>query len=266
MPRLHVSHVDAIGSGVDPEHFRVSFETGEGYTEKAKIVCEHGRRSPMTVTGSWLLAIRAGALAAIIPLAACRGGEPEGMWVRADMMELPEGVTARDLPDADSSGALLAARYCSQCHGIPTPKRHSAEDWMPTLRRMFARMDHMSRMGGVGRMMGRGMRGRGRMPMGMHGVRAPTIGQQRLIVAYYRAHALRTVEPAALPAGEGVALFRDRCSRCHALPDPAQHAPREWPDVVERMRENTERMGVGAFSDDEATAIVEYLRIAAAGE
>ena len=26
VPRLHVSHVHAIGSGVDPEHFRVSFE------------------------------------------------------------------------------------------------------------------------------------------------------------------------------------------------------------------------------------------------
>jgi mono/diheme cytochrome c family protein len=118
----------------------------------------------------------------------------------------------------------------------------------------------------MGGMMGRGMRGRGRMPMGMHGVRAPTTEQQRLIVEYYRKHALRAIEPAALPAGEGAALFRDRCSRCHALPDPAQHTPQEWPAVVERMRENTEKMGVGALSDDEAAAIVEYLQRAAAGE
>lgn len=196
----------------------------------------------------------------------------EGVWVRADMMELPEGVPARDLPDPDSPGARLVAEYCSQCHGIPTPGRHSAEDWIPTLRRMFARMDHMSRMGGMGRgmmgrgMMGRGMRGRDRMPMGMHGVRAPTTEQQRLIVEYYQTHALRTIEPATLPTGEGAALFRDRCSRCHALPNPAQHTPQEWPAVVERMRENTRKMGVGAFSDDEATAIVEYLQRAAAGE
>jgi cytochrome c5 len=227
---------------------------------------DHGRRPFPTVTGSWLQAIRAGALAAVISLAACRGGEPEGMWVRADMIELPEGVPARELPDPESPGAGLAGRYCSQCHGIPTPKRHSAEDWMPTLRRMFARMDHMSRMGGMDGMMGRGMRGRVRMPMGMHGVRSPTVEEQRLIVAYYQTHALRTIEPAALPTGQGAALFSDWCSRCHALPDPEQHTPEEWPAVVARMRENTERMDVGAFSNDEAAAIIEYLRRASGGE
>ena len=28
VPRLHVFHVHALGSGVDPEHFRLSFEEG----------------------------------------------------------------------------------------------------------------------------------------------------------------------------------------------------------------------------------------------
>jgi hypothetical protein len=32
------------------------------------------------------------------------------------------------------------------------------------------------------------------------------------------------------------------------------------------MRENTERMDVGAFSNDEAAAIIEYLRRASGGE
>lgn len=37
VPRLTVSHVHALGSGVDPEHYRLSFEEGGAYTEKAKI-------------------------------------------------------------------------------------------------------------------------------------------------------------------------------------------------------------------------------------
>lgn len=37
VPRLTVSHVHALGSGVDPEHYRLSFEEGAPYTEKAKI-------------------------------------------------------------------------------------------------------------------------------------------------------------------------------------------------------------------------------------
>lgn len=38
VPRLTVSHVHALGSGVDPEHYRLSFEEGAAYTEKAKIL------------------------------------------------------------------------------------------------------------------------------------------------------------------------------------------------------------------------------------
>ena len=40
--RLFVSHVHAIGAGVDPEHFRLSMEEGETFSEKAKIefVCK----------------------------------------------------------------------------------------------------------------------------------------------------------------------------------------------------------------------------------
>jgi len=193
----------------------------------------------------------------------CARDEPEGAWVRADMMTLPEGVSGDDLPAADSRGARLAVAFCSQCHGVPTPKRHSAGDWISTLRRMFVRMDHMAGMGG---MMGRrGMMGRGRreMPMGMHGVEVPSEEDKRALVEYYTANALRATEPEAVPAGKGVERFRDRCARCHALPDPGQYEPGEWPDVVERMRENMRATGVGDLSDDEATAIAAYLARAA---
>ncbi len=38
VPRLTVSHVHALGSGVDPEDYRLSFEDEAAYTEKAKIL------------------------------------------------------------------------------------------------------------------------------------------------------------------------------------------------------------------------------------
>lgn len=226
----------------------------------------------MPVSGLRGLACGAG-LAIGLCATACGTREPQGTWVWSGMMELPAGVEAEELPQADSTGARLAARYCSQCHGVPTPLRHSAEDWVPTLRRMFARMEHMSGMGPTRGMMGRGGgrmgggMGRGRrMPMGMHGVEAPSAEEQRAIVEYYRAHALPAVRPGELPEGDSGAreLFRDRCSRCHALPNPAQHTPEEWPAVVDRMRGNMERMGVGGLTDAEAASILEYLQDSAA--
>jgi nitrogen regulatory protein P-II 1 len=41
-PRLTISHVHALGSGVDPEHYRMSLEEEAAYTEKAKLelVCQ----------------------------------------------------------------------------------------------------------------------------------------------------------------------------------------------------------------------------------
>ena len=216
------------------------------------------------------------AVAAALSAAACTSREPQGTWVWAGMMELPEGVEADRLPEPDSTGARLAVRYCSQCHGVPAPTRHSAEDWVPTLRRMFARMEHMSGMGRMRGMMGRGRGRRGGgmaregrpMPMGMHGVVAPTADERLAIVDYYRSYALSAIRPVELPDGDAEvrALFRDRCSRCHALPDPAQHPPEEWPAVVERMRGNMDRMGVEGLSDAEAAAVVEYLEGASVGE
>ena len=42
VPRLTVCHVHALGSGVDPEHYRLSLEEGSAYTEKVKleVVCD----------------------------------------------------------------------------------------------------------------------------------------------------------------------------------------------------------------------------------
>jgi len=37
VPRLTVTHVHVVGSGVDPEHYHLSMDEGTAYTEKAKV-------------------------------------------------------------------------------------------------------------------------------------------------------------------------------------------------------------------------------------
>ncbi len=175
-------------------------------------------------------------------------------------MELPEGIDASALPESESRGARLVAGYCSQCHGVPSPRRHAAEDWEATARRMFRRMDHMQQMGGMG-----GMMGSGGMHDRMMDVEAPTAAEERAIVAYLREHAMRGARAEALPAGEGRESFGRLCSRCHALPDPSQHAAGEWPAVVRRMRGHMERMEVEGITDAEAERIVRYLQRTASG-
>ena len=67
----------------------------------------------------------------------------------AMMENMPEGIAADELPDPDSRGARLIVRYCSQCHGIPTPPRFSADEWETTARRMLVRMERVSRTAGA---------------------------------------------------------------------------------------------------------------------
>lgn len=196
----------------------------------------------------------------VLPLAACGdggSGPPMMRMMGQQSMELPEGIPESELPESDSRGARLTARFCSQCHGVPSPRRHAAEDWGASARRMFRRMDHMQHMGGMGGMMGGGMHDR------MMDVEAPTAAEERAIVAYLRDHAMPGARAEALPGGEGRETFGRVCSRCHALPDPAQHTAEEWPAVVERMRGHMQRMDVQGISDAEAERIVRYLQRAA---
>lgn len=163
-----------------------------------------------------------------------------------DMMQrmmpgmLPPGVKPGNLPDPNSLGARLLVSYCTQCHNLPSPAIHTAEEWPQVASRMFTRMSMMS---------------------GMMGIENPSQEEQRGILAYLKAHSMKSITSSALPSPEspGARLFESTCSQCHALPDPNLHTADEWPEVVERMRANMQSMNRRVITENEKKEIVGYL-------
>jgi mono/diheme cytochrome c family protein len=157
---------------------------------------------------------------------------------------LPPGIKPEDLPSPDSPGAKLLVRYCSQCHNLPSPAMHTAEQWPAITDRMFSRMSMMSGMKGM-----------------MMSVDAPFPEERQMIVAYLRANALKSISPDVLPSpgSTGSLLFKDRCSQCHPLPDPKLHPARDWPAIVERMKSNMHTMNKKVITESEKKEIIDYL-------
>lgn len=176
---------------------------------------------------------------------------PHGAWLARI---LPPAVTAAELPQPASRGAALVARYCVQCHHLPSPAMHPARQWPKIVRRM------------VDRMQGRGNMGTLMKDM-MGNVAAPSEEESHALLAYLQTHAQKAIEPRRYPdlAGAGRS-FRDACGQCHALPDPRAKRRGEWREVVERMERNMQWMNrvVGSKPDPaepqlEREEIVGYL-------
>lgn len=150
-------------------------------------------------------------------------GHMRHMMQRMMADALPPGVEPADLPEPASEGARLLTRYCSQCHAVPSPRMHAAEDWPYVVDRMTRRM--------------RMMRGHPMMS-----IDHPSSQELEVLTEYLTAHAMKGVraEDLAELTGPGAEPFREVCSSCHALPDPRQHSADEWPAVVARMARNME--------------------------
>jgi len=184
----------------------------------------------------------------------------DGNWF-AERLIVPTGIQADSLPDHSSEGAMLLEKYCSQCHGIPSPASHSSSDWIPVFRRMILMMEKSNSMGMMGgRMMGNRMMGGGMMGM-MHGSQVPDQEEQQELLKYLQSHALVSIQKDELPdpLSEGAELFSKDCSRCHALPDPSKHLSSEWPSVVSRMRLHMVQLKMGDITDQQADMISRYL-------
>ena len=140
---------------------------------------------------------------------------------------LPPTFAPRQLPEPDSRGAALMARYCVQCHNLPNPAMHEAARWPKVVDRMVVRMQGRGNMGTL-------------MSEMMAGVSAPRAAESAALVAYLQKHAQRPLDPARYPdvADDEAKAFRLACQQCHALPDPQRYTAREWPRVVARMERN----------------------------
>lgn len=149
----------------------------------------------------------------------------------------PPGIAPGDLPSPESAGARHIAAFCASCHNLPSPMIHSATDWPSVVRRMWLRMD--------------------RLPS-TFSVKVPTMQERQAMLDYLIANALK-VSGANLPQGVGRATFAQTCSRCHALPDPRQHSPADWPAVVLRMEQRMDQMKVDRPSPDSTQQILLYL-------
>jgi len=156
--------------------------------------------------------------------------------------QLPPGLDPGHLPEPRSSGAQLLARYCTQCHELPGPGLHTADEWPSVADRMNRRMQMMSGM--------------------MRDIEAPNNDEFRTLVAYLQLHAQMPIDRARytdLNAPNGK-LFEATCSQCHALPDPRQHTADEWPGVIERMTQNMKAMGKPLPDQATLETVIEFLQ------
>jgi len=162
--------------------------------------------------------------------------------LRAAMLSVPKaGVQPDSLPDANSPGARILVHYCTQCHALPSPTAHGAQDWPFVARQMWVFIDEMQ---------------------GELGVQSPSTAERAQLLAYLQANALDVAS--SLPAGPGKGVFVATCARCHVLPDPRRHSPVDWPNVVMRMERNMERFRVSGVGNWMAGQIIGYLRVASA--
>lgn len=156
--------------------------------------------------------------------------------------QLPPGINPENLPDPQSTGAHLLAQYCTQCHALPGPGLHTAEEWLLVVDRMNRRMRMMSGM--------------------MHDISAPPDNELKTLVTYLQQHAQKPMDKSKYtdlntPIGKS---FQAICSQCHALPDPKQHTADEWPGVVGRMTQNMKTMGKPLPDQTTLETVVKFLQ------
>jgi len=168
----------------------------------------------------------------------------------------PPNFNLADLPEPDARGATLLGAYCIQCHWLPAPQMHAAQEWPILMRRMVMRAQTLhDRMGGP---MTRGILGQ-YLLSGMASAQIPSVEDVDSLVAYLQRNAMPVAGPDELGTGPEREFFASRCGFCHETPSPGAHTAAEWPAVVARMRANMAMMSVRPLSEEETRRVVRYL-------
>ena len=122
-----------------------------------------------------------------------------------------------NLPDPDSRGAQLLAKYCSQCHNLPAAGMHTLKEWTKIYWVMYWRMIQMKKNYAT--------------------FQAPDYHEGQVMFTYMSKHALKSIRFGDVNTKkEGWREFQMICMQCHQLPAPSQHNKKDWRDVVNRMK------------------------------
>ncbi len=154
---------------------------------------------------------------------------------------MPPGLPVEQLPDINSQPAQLMQTYCTQCHELPGPGRHTAEEWPSVLQRMLTLMDVANRFGGL-----------------LGKIKNPSNEERQQLQLYLSRYALKPLQQT--PAGLGARAFNNHCSACHATPDPSQYNHDEWPVLLKRMQRNMTVMKYTPPSAEVMLQIQHYLQ------
>ena len=154
---------------------------------------------------------------------------------------MPPGLPTEHIPDIGSQPAQLMQTYCTQCHELPGPGRHTAEEWPLVLQRMLTLMDVANRFGGL-----------------MGNIKKPNHEESELLQQYLTRYALKPLEQKT--GGLGATAFENHCSACHALPDPQQYNNDNLPVLLKRMQRNMMVMKYAPPSFEVMLQIQQYLQ------
>lgn len=165
------------------------------------------------------------------------GGNMEGMYGG----NMPHGISPTMLPEPESIGAKAVTEYCTQCHALPAPGMHTAEEWPAIVGRMNMRMQMMD---------------------GMMGIDAPDQKDMTTVIDYLQTNAQLPIDKTAYPDLKSASgkIFSQACSQCHALPEPKQHTADVWPTVVGRMLGHIAVRNKSMPNHQNTKQIIEYLQ------
>ncbi len=156
--------------------------------------------------------------------------------VRKDIV--PPGLPTEIIPDKNSKGARLLQQYCTQCHNLPGPGRHTDQEWPGVIARMQRLMEVTHRFGTL-----------------IEDIEVMSAEDKNTLLAYLQEHALVPWKKEH-PAPEA---YAENCSTCHRLPDPEQHTPQQWSATLERMDRNARIMGKEIITTESRGMIEAYL-------
>lgn len=165
------------------------------------------------------------------------GGNSGGM--RSGNM--PQGIPPTLLPNKASDGAQALINNCAQCHGLPAPGLHTAEEWPSVVQRMKMHM---------------------RWSKKWMNINIPDKKELSELLNYLQENARKPIYANAYLDlnTENGKDFSQICVQCHVLPDPIQHTAEEWPTVVDRMLGYMTVQNKLVPNKQQTEKIVEYLK------